>query len=91
MRIDPTPRIEGLLVMGFAPVVALSARAILAMFVSMPMFAMVMRMKRMALHVNAPMEIAVGFMYHGIRKIGLGVTEQNGQEITTRTCLRQSA
>ena len=67
MRIDPTPRIETLFSKGFVGMAAMSARTIIAMIMrvmvlsaNIPMF--IVFVERMALHVYAAMEIAVGLM-----------------------------
>ena len=101
--VDPTPRVKPHLFMDFAFMATVSTRTILAVFVrldaalvSMLMSAMAMilvlvRMKRVALHVNPPVEIAVGFVDHGLRKVGLGVAQQYGQEIFVGTSLGHQA
>ena len=103
-RVDPPPRVKTLRPSFTALVTAMSATAISAMdmFVVPVMsmhgvvicgvvvrFVRIMLMKRIALHVDPAVEIAVGLMYHGIRQILLGVSEQNGQKIPLHSGLRQ--
>ena len=78
MRIDPMPRIETLFAVVFVRMAAMFAMAIIAMIMramilstGMPVFTV--SMEFMTLHVDSTMKIAVGFVNHGIRKVGLGI------------------
>ena len=87
------PRIETLFAVVFVRMAAMAAMAIIAMIIrvmilstGMPVFTV--SMEFMTLHVDSTMKITVGLVYHGIRKVGLGIAEQNRKEIAVRNGLR---